>query len=740
MYLEKLDIQGFKSFANKTSLSFPKRGSHSTPGIAAIVGPNGSGKSNVADAVRWVLGEQSVKLLRGKRAEDVIFSGSDKKARLGFAEVALHLNNEDEQAQVDYKHIEVKRRVYRDGNSEYYINGSKVRLTDVQLLLAQANFGQRTYSVIGQGMVDAVLSSTPQERKNFFDEATGVKQYQIKKEQAIHKIETTEENLSQATGLLREITPRLKSLERQMKRLEKRGTLEQDLRALQKTYYGSAWKQNSIQYEHFSDQKKKIEREHLEVTKKISELNAKLESLEKQQKHGDGSATESAQKAYRIALERKNEAIVELETIRREIELVAKTRPAAPAGIDYKKLAESAQKQITILKDIEKVDTLEKLNALKTKIRTLLDFLESIFSKPEAPDTKEIDALREKMKKAEHAAHDAERAVTEQQHVLQSIEKKQSSTTSGLFEIQRSYQTLQQKLNDVSNRKNTIEIELARIETHREDLESQIEKEVSETHRAAIKHYAGHEEKKDLWPDIAHIKHELEMIGGIDPEINEEYSETKERHDFLSTQITDLEIALKKTKQAVKELDDVINKEFDRAFSIIEKGFTEYFDILFSGGKAKLELNRENELESMSEEAAAALTDEEREMLAGQFRMGITIKASPPNKKVSSISMLSGGERALTSIALICAIIKANPSPFVVLDEVDAALDEANSIRFAEILERLAKITQFIAITHNRATMEKGSILYGVTMGDDGVSKLLSVDLDRAVKNAKQAA
>ena len=219
MYLQKLEILGFKSFALKTTLEFNQK-------LTAIVGPNGSGKSNVADAIRWVLGEQSVKLLRGKRAEDVIFAGSDRKTRSGMAEVSIFLNNADGSAPIDYSEIVITRRVYRDGQSEYLLNNHPVRLIDINLLLARANFGQKTYSVIGQGMIDSILVSSPADRKEFFEEATGIKQYQIKREQSISKLGATYENLEQAELVLQEITPRLKTLTRQVKRLEKRGELD----------------------------------------------------------------------------------------------------------------------------------------------------------------------------------------------------------------------------------------------------------------------------------------------------------------------------------------------------------------------------------------------------------------------------------------------------------------------------------------------------------------------------------
>lgn len=240
MYLQKLELQGFKSFAYKTVLEFLKTAKEKK-GITAVVGPNGSGKSNIADAIRWALGEQSLKLLRSKKSEDVIFLGSNKKTRLGFAEVSLFFNNEDRTIPLDYQEVVLSRRLYRSGESEYFINKNKVRLLDLILLASEANFGQRTYSVIGQGMVDAILTASPVQRKEFFDEAAGVSQYQIKRDQAKNKLLASGENLKQAEVLLQEIEPRLRSLTRQVKKLERREEIENDLRKMQEAYYGTIW-------------------------------------------------------------------------------------------------------------------------------------------------------------------------------------------------------------------------------------------------------------------------------------------------------------------------------------------------------------------------------------------------------------------------------------------------------------------------------------------------------------------
>ena len=744
MYLEKLEIQGFKSFAQKTIIEFPSQ-KRNNAAITAIVGPNGSGKSNVADAVRWVLGEQSIKLLRGKRSQDVIFSGSGKLSRLGFAEVALYLNNEDKKTKIDYTQIVVKRRVYRDGNGEYYINNSKVRLSDVQLLLAQANFGQRTYSVIGQGMADSILAATAQERKTFFDEATGVKQYQIKREQAMQKISTTENNLAQITGLLKEITPRLTALERQMKRLEKRSELEKKLRSLQLEHYGAIWQRTQKENEDLSDKKKKISSQHLGLTKKLTELQNKLEKLEADQKKTDTSSFDKIQQQYIGAMNEKNKLTNLLAGLEREISFIKEIPPSKTPGINVEKIVQAAMDALDILKKIEKSSSWEELKKLQPRAKQICQEIEKI-TKTEPPkennSSLRIDGLQKKIDLLKTDIKRAHNLLEEKEKELSLMRQAEKRATSGVFGIQKQYQTLQQELNEVSSKKSQIDIELARNEAHLEDLTREIEKEASpelqqriKSRPAANSSNSPQANESEGWSKIAKTKHELEMIGGIDPEIDEEYKETKERHDFLSSQVNDLQSALEKTKKAVKELDSIIDKEFSRSFEKIEKGFSEHFSTLFSGGKASLELNKQNELELISEELAAELSEEEKSDLENTWRMGIEIKASPPGKKVATISMLSGGERALTSIALICAIIQANPSPFVVLDEVDAALDESNSIKFSEILEKLSHITQFITITHNRATMEKARLLYGVTMGDDGVSKLLSVDLEKAIKN-----
>ncbi|MCH8049659.1 AAA family ATPase, partial [Patescibacteria group bacterium] len=215
MYLTRLELQGFKTFAKKTAIEFPGP-KNSKNALTVIVGPNGSGKSNLADAIRWCLGEQSMKQLRGKKTEDLIFSGAKGRGRAGFAEVTLTFNNENRAMDIDFAEVTITRRFYRDGDSSYLLNGKTTRLQDIQLLLADAGIGQRTYSVIGQGMIDHVLTASPEERKIFFDDATGVRGLQLKRHQSMLKLNKASENLMEVEMLLAEIEPRLRSLKRQV--------------------------------------------------------------------------------------------------------------------------------------------------------------------------------------------------------------------------------------------------------------------------------------------------------------------------------------------------------------------------------------------------------------------------------------------------------------------------------------------------------------------------------------------
>ncbi|HRY63090.1 MAG TPA: AAA family ATPase [Patescibacteria group bacterium] len=740
MYLKKLEINGFKSFAKKTTLEF-------TSGITAVVGPNGSGKSNVADSLRWVMGEQSIKTLRGKKSEDVIFSGSDKKARLGLAEVSMELDNTDGKVPIDYRDLLITRKIYRNGESEYLINGGKSKLADINLLLTQANFGHRTYAIIGQGMIDNFLIATPEERKEFFDEATGVKQYQIKKNQTIVKLNQVWQNLTTANIRLKEMEPQLNLLTRQIKKLNKRKEIEAELNELRLNYYSAYWQTIDRDYQ---QELSKINQ--LEADKKIHEdqwkkLEAELDNIVKNS--GLNQEIEKLRLEQQAVLDKKMRTREELWTMKSS--LVEKTRPHT----NTKTL--SLDKITELNQQIENINSLGQkaladlgrglaassfkilLADLNDRVKSLLLFIkpylraeDAVANKPEPPQ--ELRALDKKIADLDHQAGELQ---TKIQHLLSEDEAKRSA----LWQTQQKYQAAQQAFSLSNNQLNEVKISLARVETKRFDLKQEIIQELGslEVLRTASLPQGDQAQNFSILDKINRLKGQLEIIGGLDPEVETEYQRVQARYDFLTAQTNDLNQTIASLKKVITDLEQIIKKQMSESFNEINTYFQKYFKILFNGGQAELSLIKEDfkpaEEESLADNSPATNFFQEK---SKDGYSGIEIYATPPGKKLKSISILSGGERALTSIALICAIISSNPAPFVVLDEVDAALDESNSLRFAQILSDLSHKTQFIVITHNRATMEKAKLLYGVTMGEDGISKLISIKLEDSKEYIKK--
>ncbi|MEN9558043.1 MAG: hypothetical protein RL141_412 [Candidatus Parcubacteria bacterium] len=735
MHLRRLELQGFKTFAAKTVLEFHAAGK----GVTGIVGPNGSGKSNVADSIRWVMGEQSMKLLRGKKSEDVIFSGSDKKARSGFAEVSLTLERDGTEADDSLPHdVVITRRLYRDGKSEYEVNRQAAKHGDVTLLLAQSGIGQRTYSVIGQGMVDAVLVASPADRKEFFDEAAGLRPFQLKRTQAVNKLEATRLNLGQAEALLREIGPRLSSLERQMKRLQEKEGLETELASLETHYYGGMWKEIAGNLERV---RARVEQSRAEEASKVAEakkLQEELAAMEQAVPPSQGF--DDLRKALDAIAEERSLLREKQAALGAQLE-IAKVRNEKPwAPLPLSKIIASVEEigeKITALMalaseanpDIKKIQAAaEALNATHA---SFVSKLQQPAPEPVKESTvdpkiqKELDSIQASFQLL------ATRA-TEVQNQVDAWKKNEEGKRTHLFDTQRAVGQKRDEALVAERRASEASIELARWETRRESLLTEL--------RAAHPDWEGKldglaaqasatDGLDQMLPKITRIRSQLEWIGGIDPETQKEYDTTKERFDFLNTQVTDLQGALQSLAIVIRELDETIKAKSETAFHALDREFGKYFKQLFGGGEAAL-VQLEGSASSPDDDDAEDDEDEESDAGGETGIVGIDIQATPPGKRLKSIALLSGGERALTSIALICAIMATNPSPFVVLDEVDAALDESNSKKFAEIIAQLADRTQFIVVTHNRATMHQTSVLYGVTLGEDGASQLLSVKLE----------
>jgi chromosome segregation protein len=285
MLIKRVVIQGFKTFAKRTEFVFD-------PGVTAIVGPNGSGKSNIVDAIRWCLGEQSFSLLRSKKTSDVIFSGSDQKARLGMAQVSITLDNSAGELPVDFAEIEVTRRAYRDGDNEYLLNGQRVRLQDITDLLAQTGLGRRTYALIGQGLIDKVLSIAPEELRGLFEEAAGITGYQHKRSTTIRRLDATQQNLTRVHDVLSELSPRLGYLRKQAERAKERAQLANDLRDMLRDWYGYHWhttlRELTRSHSGADHLKLKVEADH----HSLATLAQRIEQVRMQQAHLRGQLGE----------------------------------------------------------------------------------------------------------------------------------------------------------------------------------------------------------------------------------------------------------------------------------------------------------------------------------------------------------------------------------------------------------------------------------------------------------------
>ncbi len=1208
MYLKKLSIQGFKSFATRTTFEYGN-------GITAVVGPNGSGKSNVADAIRWVLGEQSIRLLRARKQEDVIFSGTSSRAAVGMAEVVLTLDNEDRWLPVEFAEVEVGRRVYRNGESEYLLNGSRVRLRDVIDLLMKGDVGQNSYTIMGQGLVDEVLSMTPDERRSFLDEAADVKRFRVKIKEAQDRLAATRENMAKVNIVIGEIEPRLAQLSRQAERAAQHAKLSAELGEALRTYYGYRWAEshNAVvraragldqrvaeqaaaqervtqlkeQLRALGDEIRKrreaisrrdtrsldidqrlasveqstaLDRErHAMVASRAEELRLEIEAVEAEkmtlsttdvdegrrglevveeaeqakahlascreamemaereyatvrshvhelrdgaeadERRAGGAAADREAATRRIAeLEREGEQLVVrrkqllLELIaygRRFMELRERTWQAeselgaarddaedardrllrvqdevrsyeqasnqdlreldhlegrldalrrvqaehdgvaagtrnvlimgqaliegvqpgslgeppeiqgvvgllarqlkVPAGMETAVNAALEQRLHAVIVENEQValqavealqhrrhgraqflplDTVRhvyplnlqkergvvgvaaKLVRCETKFRPLVDTLlgrviivedvqaglrmirrslgsvvtldgtyieqtgvitggasgaeESAFTRQremeELPERitelrdrtavsahqlqnarqaieqlatrsheaesaydalrRGLDAARTELERERDRLHrlrremdavnskrtgiareregreravaqatqaeaqlsgrrderrttmaaleaDLNAATTRRENALKAVSKAsgrlasvdgerrtlllmreqhekaierlanqiagrrlqaknleleanviserlnrlQSQHQAILLErerfsddaapdrdelhrfeaherqVQEDYQDAQSSLLAIERRRLDVETEVGRAQEHIETLRLEMEREGLAADRGgrvvAIEEAAAGGESAteeagaprvqggalldvgEAREKIEDLRRQIRRIGPINEEAPEDYRESQERYEFLTTQMRDLADAEAQLREVIGDLNEEIRSRFGVTFQQVNKAFGEYFDAFFGGGSASL-----------------MLTDPDN-----MAEAGIEIEAQPPGKRIKSLSLLSGGERSLTAVALLFALLSANPAPFCVLDEVDAALDEANVGRFTAALKKLAERTQFLIVTHNRRTVEVADAIYGVSMGKDGLSKVLSL-------------
>ncbi|MEK7140565.1 MAG: AAA family ATPase [Patescibacteria group bacterium] len=720
MRLKNLELSGFKSFSHKTTLEF-------THPVVCIVGPNGSGKSNVVEAFRFVLGEQSMKSMRGKMGLDLIFKGSKDLPKSSRALATIYFNNPDkvfklsddagENVNLNYDTVSVSREVFSDGLNKYILNGSEVRLKDINNLLASVNIGSSGHHIISQGEADRILNASPRDLRKIIEDALGLKIYQYKIRESERKLERSQENIKEVTMLRRENAPHLNFLKKQVEKFEKTKEMQIELAGLYRAYL----KKESVYLEretnNLSAEKNKISSELKNIVSKIDddknenkeEKNKKIEELNKIEKKINET------RAAKNELERKLGRLEGMLEVKEN-----KVKIAGRCPLCGNEIKEIHPEQIEKRQNEEK--ELAELQNSRTATLAAVEKIEVA----EKEETKLVEILKQEINKEMESLRDKERAK---------------------FAFKVRHQELSGALDLLNIKETNLSRGLEALQNEIKEGIALIGEEVLSYRDFKIDGLIDAQTQEEQRRKIERLKIKLEDAGGSGgTEIMKEFEEVSKRDQFLAKEMEDLARSIESLEKIMVDLKEKIDLEFKEGVKKIKKEFQEFFSLMFNGGTGSLSIVVSNKkprrpYESGSRPQASGKYEEleEEGELEEEFvpEEGVEINVSLPHKKVKELHALSGGERSLTSIALLFAMSQVNPPPFLILDETDAALDEANSRKFGDMVERLSKHSQLIVVTHNRETMSRAGMLYGVTIGADGASKLLSIKFDEAVAIAK---
>ena len=809
MKFKNLEMTGFKSFSEKTTVLIEK-------GLTGIVGPNGCGKSNIVEALRWCMGENSAKSMRGSGMEDVIFSGTSNLPSKNISEVKILLDNLEKSGPVQYKEFEeisVKRKIEKDKGSKYYINDKEVRARDVQTFFADLSTGAHSPSLISQGRIGQLVTAKPIERKTILEEAAGISGIHARRQEAETRLNAAENNLKRADELKRQQQKQLDNLKKQAEEATRYKEISKEIKKIEAGLYFLKIKE--------------IEKDKKQISEKLSELDDEISAINIDFNHNNtlldeenkklaplrDKKMESAATLQKINLDIKN--LVEEETrvkaLQEKLEKSFKTvnsdlerekSISLDADLNEKRISKEKEDLLNTENKLLEVETTSskellssksQLNQLQNQLDLMLDQIEKDIDKDIKLSKETFKNLKQLVKKITLSQEDyAEKYGKNKSIESDSIKRKERIKNISIeLENWRNLKTNSEKMiSELNDRKNKIELELGdnqknpeRIATSKgqnlQNLENtkkrnqEIEIELIEAEKkynsinenireiqvkiTGLKENKARNEatiegienrKKDL---LYSVKNDLniesessilafsdlhELEGESLPTIQEQIDKiekTKKKRDSLGsvnlradeetkkyeTEIKkmedereDLYSAIVKLKTSIDELNQKGRERLLDAYTKVNRKFNEVYTKLFNGGTAKIELvDSDDPLEA-----------------------GLEMFVSPPGKRLQSITLLSGGEQALTALSLVFAVFLVNPSPICVLDEVDAPLDDANVTRFCNLLDELTKITntKFIIITHHALTMSKMDRLYGVTMAEQGVSQLVSVDLQRA--------
>ena len=731
MQLKHIKLSGFKSFVDPTKISFPTN-------MVGVVGPNGCGKSNVIDAVRWVLGELSAKNLRGESMVDVIFNGSEKRKASGQCSIELLFDNSTAKIGGEYasfNEVSIKRIMTRDAQSDYFINNTKCRRKDVQDIFLGTGLGPSSYAIIEQGMVSKLVSAKPDELRTHLEEAAGVSKYRERRRETESRIKRTKENLSRVKDIRDEIARLIKRLENQAKAADKYNMLKQEKSKLEldKAIIFSIEAKNNR-----DDLQKKLDA----LNRDLKIKNAESETIQSQIDQFR-TQNESVLNEYEVA--QKNFYSIGAEIAKREANLQninrneLETKESLQKAIQNLEKAKETEKNFDELSPSEKamhildsiISTIEKFQIKNDNIREkaieLKGLLTDILNIATAQSKSLTDEYLSRQSDLEGQISDAEKLKlsiedemkefvgksSEAESILISLRQKQSKFNEELRELENNKSISDLDSRSISENITNIRIELKTYEINLDNSNKKIKESGIDIESIEFSKYKGIT-LDDLDNKLTDIETKIIRLGAINLAAPEEIEEESKRKEDLDNQYNDLTEALDKLTGAIKKIDQETKTIFKDSFDSVNIKLKEMFPKLFGGGVAELTLTEDDALNA-----------------------GVILMARPPGKKNSSISQLSGGEKALTALALVFAIFDLNPAPFCLLDEVDAPLDDLNTLRFIDMVEEMSKSVQFIFITHNKVSMERSDHLMGVTMQEAGVSRMVSVDVNQALELAE---
>ncbi len=763
MHLSSISIKGFKSFPDRTHLEF-------APGVSVIVGPNGCGKSNVTDAVLWALGEQSPLSVRGQSMQDMVYTGGEGVGPSRYAEVEVVLETDDgDDEPLGFSEISIRRRLDRSGEGEYRLNGARCRLADVIDVLSDMNLGGEMHSVISQGRVEEIVNSKPRHRRILVEEAAGLSKHRKRRRRAQLRLERTQDNLDRALDVEREARRRLRPLKQQAQAADIHSRLERESnenRALLLAAEAGAGAEELQAAERRAAEARKkreaVEADLAIVTAKRAEIETQLAERDRERTEAWGRLTNLRSAGERLSaradalagrrdhlrhdIERRRSALGDLAAeLTAEAERaggdpvdVGLQRAAAATGAAAEALgrAQAASAEGKRATEVGRArDSLETAARTARRVEDLLGRRRQ--DSIERRITVEGDLLRDVEALCEAAAG-ARDATSRRADALEArtLERSQAdATTEALRECSRQDAEIQARLRGVADEVTQAEVRAAHLRDRSDESASELRR-ISEAlgrEIAPARKALTDSERAEIEAKLERLARRREGLGPVNPLAEREYSEATKYVAELEEQRSDLEAAMKELEGLIAETDRKITADFEETFEAAKQNFEELIEHLFPGGRGRLRLVTERTPRAVIGGAETppaegeAEDDDPDEAARSEFEgHGVEIEVTPAGKAMRKLQLLSGGEKSLVALAFVFSVFMARPSPFYILDEVEAALDDANIDRFLQLVRRFSGRAQFIVVTHQKRTMDAADVLYGVSMARGGITKVVS--------------